>query len=50
MSDSNVFELRLIVMWNGNENEEGLKEEFEKSEVIESIRRNGSQFDGMQRT
>ena len=37
-------------MWNGNEDEEGLKEVFEKSEVIEGIRRNGGQFVGMQRT
>ena len=28
-------------MWNGNEDEEGLKEVFEKGEVIESIRGNG---------
>ena len=40
MSDSNEFELRLIVMWNGNEDEEGLKKEFEKGEVIEGIRVN----------
>ena len=31
-------------MWNGNEDEEGLKEVFEKGEVIEGIRRNGGQF------
>ena len=28
-------------MWNGNEDEEELKEGFEKSEVIEGIRGNG---------
>ena len=37
-------------MWNGNEDEEGLKEPFEKGEVIEGIRGNGVQFVGMQRT
>jgi hypothetical protein len=31
-------------MWNGNENEEGLKEIFKKGEVIEDIRGNGGQF------
>ena len=31
-------------MWNGNENEEGLKEVFEKGEVIEGIRGNGGEF------
>ena len=31
-------------MWNGNEDEEGLKEGFEKGEVIEGIRVNGGQF------
>ena len=31
-------------MWNGNEDEEGLKEVIEKGEVIESIRGNGGQF------
>ena len=35
-------------MWNGNEDEEGLKECFEKGEVIEGIRRNGGQFVGVQ--
>ena len=30
-------------MWNGNEDEEGLKEVFEKGEVIESIRGNGDE-------
>ena len=31
-------------MWNGNEDEEGLKEGFEKGEVIEGIRGDGGQF------
>ena len=31
-------------MWNGNENEEGLKEVIEKGEVIEGIRGNGGEF------
>ena len=31
-------------MWNGNEDEEGLKEVFEKGEVIEGIRVNGGEF------
>ena len=31
-------------MWNGNDDEEGLKERFEKSEVIESIRVNGGEL------
>ncbi len=31
-------------MWNVNEDEEGLKEGFEKGEVIEGIRVNGGQF------
>ena len=35
-------------MWNGNEDEEGLKEGFEKSEVIEGIRMNGSEIVGIQ--
>ena len=35
-------------MWNGNEDSEGLKEGFEKSEVIEGIRGNGGQLVGMQ--
>ena len=34
-------------MWNGNEDEEGLKEVFEKGEVIESIRGNGVEFVGI---
>ena len=37
-------------MWNGNEDEEGLKEVFEKGEVIEGIRVNGGQFVGIQIT
>ena len=37
-------------MWNGNEDEEGLKEGIEKGEVIEGIRGNESQFVGMQIT
>ena len=37
-------------MWNGNEDEEGLKEDFEKGEVIESIRVNEGQFVGIQIT
>ena len=40
----------LIVKWNGNEDEEGLKEVFEKGEVIEGIRMNGGEFVGIQRT
>ena len=47
-SDSNEFEPRFIVMWNGNEDDEGLKEGFEKGEVIKDIRGNGGQFVGMQ--
>ena len=39
-----------IVMWNGNEDEEGLKEECEKGEVIEGIRVNGGQVVGIQIT
>ena len=31
---------RSVVMWNGNEDEEGLKEVFENGEVIECIRMN----------
>ena len=31
-------------MWNGNEDEEGLKKGFEESEVIEGIRVNGGEF------
>ena len=30
-----------IVMWNGNEDEEVLKESTEKGEIIEGIRGNG---------
>ena len=37
-------------MWNGNEDEEGLKEEFEKGEVNEGIRVNGGEFVGIQKT
>ena len=36
-------------MWNGNEDEEGLKEDFEKGEVIEVIRGNRGQFVGIQK-
>ena len=36
--------------WNGDEDEEELKEGFEKGEVIEGIRVNGGQFVGIQRT
>ena len=39
-----------VVVWNGNEDKEGLKEESEKGEVIEGIRGNGGQFVGMQIT
>ena len=48
MSDCNEFESNLVVMWNGNEDEEGLKEGFEKCEVIENIRVNGGEFVGIQ--
>ena len=37
-------------MWNGNENEKGLKKGLEKDEVIEGIRGNGGEFVGMQST
>ena len=37
-------------MWNGSKDEEGLKEVFEKGEVIEGIRVNGGEFVGIQRT
>ena len=37
-------------MWNGNEDEEGLKEVFEKGKVIEGIGGNGGQFVGTQIT
>ena len=30
-------------MWNGNEDEDGLKEFFEKGEVIEIFRANGGE-------
>ena len=36
-------------MWNGNEDEEGLKEVIEKGEAIEGIRVNGVQFVGIQK-
>ena len=49
-SDFNEFESRSIVMWNGNEDEERLKERFEKGEVIEGIRVNGGEFVGIQIT
>ena len=35
-------------MWNGNEDEEGLKEGFEKGEVIEDIRREGREGDELE--
>ena len=37
-------------MWNGNEDEEGLKEGFEIEEFIEGIRVNGGEFVGIQIT
>ena len=37
-------------MWNENEDEEKLKESFEKGEVIESIRGNGGEFVDIQYT
>ena len=37
-------------MWNGNEDEEGLKEVFEKGKMTEGIRVNGGQFVGIQIT
>ena len=37
-------------MWNGNEDEEELKEFFKKGEVIEGIRGNGGEFVGIQIT
>ena len=37
-------------MCNGNEDEEGLKEVFEKGEVSEGIRVNGGQLVGIQPT
>ena len=36
-------------MWNGNEDEERLKEGFEKGEVIEGIRGDGGEFVGTQK-
>ena len=50
MSDSNEFKARFIVMWNGNEDSEGLKECFEKGEVIEGIGGNEGQIVGIQPT
>ena len=50
MSDCNEFEWRSIVMWSGNEDEEGLKEGFENGEAIKGIRVNGGQFVGIQIT
>ena len=50
LSDFNEFDWRSIVMWNGNEDKKGLKEVFEKGEVIEGIRVNGGQFVGIQPT
>ena len=50
LSDSNEFESRIIVMWNGNKDEEGSKEGIEKGKVIEGIRVNEGQFVGMQKT
>ncbi len=49
-SDSKKLKPRSTVMWNGNVRREGLKEECEKCEVIESIRVNGGEFIGMQIT
>ena len=37
-------------MWNGNEDDEGLEEGFEKGEVIEGTRGNGGEFVGIQIT
>ena len=37
-------------MWNGNEDEEELKEINEKGEVIEGIRVNGGELDRIQIT
>ena len=37
-------------MWNGNVDEGRLKEGFEKGEVIEGIKGNGSEFVGIQIT
>ena len=49
-SDSNEFDWRFIEIWNGNEDEEELKEVIEKGEVIEDIRGNGGEFVGIQPT
>ena len=43
-----MFERRSIVMWNGNEDEERLKEGFEKGEIIKGVRGNGGEFVGIQ--
>ena len=37
-------------MWNGNDDEEGLEESFEKGEMIEGIRGNEGEFVGIQIT
>ena len=37
-------------MWNGNEDEEGLKENLEKGETLKCIRMNRDQIVGIQRT
>ena len=37
-------------MWNGNEDEEGLKEGFEKGEINEIVRVNGGEIVVIQRT
>ena len=37
-------------MWNGNGDEDGLKEVSEKGEVIEGIKGNGGEFVGIQLT
>ena len=38
------------MIWNGNEDEEGLKEVFEEGEVIEYIKMNGDKIVGIQIT
>ena len=50
LNDSNEFDSRSIVMWNGNGDEEELKEILEKGEMIEGIRGNRGQFVGIQVT
>ena len=37
-------------MWNVNEDEDRLKEGFERDEIIEGIRGNGGEFVGIQIT